>query len=1003
VLGSLETLTHFVRFQLDQLSAESGHHKFERLSFELARKRVCSNLLPPTGPVSAGGDQGRDAESIRTHLTKEGLARTAFVGLASDRNIVIACTLTQKGRVKAKIKKDVQVITGSGRPVTDIHYFCASDIPVASRHKLEAWARAEHDVELHIRDGQAISRDLADPDCFFIAMEYLSVPGDMYPQLVPDNTERWYRDSLAHWKNYQDKPRTFAMFSDLRSATHHATFEEDLQKDLPFWRERLEQFLAEGVNPVLRRRAVYEIAVASIRGLGTLDGQENRLSLYFSEVTGDGSLSDLRDASILVNYCLGAIVLHGIQLDEDEVLGWHADLTRELEQRLDATDRPGQRCEILHTLGYLRLRGDVSGDPTLPSGIETWLQLCDEVDHAPLFPLERFADFLTNSIELIGPHPKYDALARRVDELLATRVGRLVATEKCRDRAVAFHNQGQILRAISELHTIKVNWFADETLRGSVLSMLFIAGCYSDLVLFVAAKYYSLAAAWVGVDSEKPGVRRLVSRALFQAAEIDYRVGNWCGWLRLADLAIKSHAEFDPNPGDFDANPELERILFYAALVLAITQQISTPLAIEVQDVVSNWGLDDLIRDPLRAGREDWSNQDAAVIQADLEDRLGVRAYMDLADQREIVWHELGLLWRVRWRNDFQTTVGAEQLAAALQVAVTDFANIDLLLLKTEIDIFVSIDDIDTLSVEPNHTNEDRRWRVVLPRHQSGPKGDLDWQSATLAGVAIHLLRDVSLLPHSEFMAALEQVVKNGLMANVFVARPYGELYRDIYSEEALIRDLEIPVELRNQRLARFPTPHPEVSWINGPAPKYSERDSLEAIMNRYEGILTKLPVTIVRLSQCTEFQQTVAELRGEGWRDWHILLAVASIVGNIRMRLTLAPPELSAEAPDQNVLKKFTQQFIETMGDLNLESSAPVDLGEFTIDNLREHLGITMGATLKGLGLELHQDVPDLPAISEFLSRRYNYWTDDIEHPDPFCPAEKTLWIPDSAHVGSG
>jgi hypothetical protein len=116
-----------------------------------------------------------------------------------------------------------------------------------------------------------------------------------------------------------------------------------------------------------------------------------------------------------------------------------------------------------------------------------------------------------------------------------------------------------------------------------------------------------------------------------------------------------------------------------------------------------------------------------------------------------------------------------------------------------------------------------------------------------------------------------------------------------------------------------------------------------------------------------------------------------------------LAPPELSAEAPDQNVLKKFTQQFIETMGDLDLESSAPVDLGEFTIDNLREHLGITMGATLKGLGLELHQDVPDLPAISEFLSRRYNYWTDDIEHPDPFCPAEKTLWIPDSAHVGSG
>ena len=63
-------LRSYIRFQLEQLSVKNAAHEFERLAFELARLRVASNLLPATGPVQAGGDQGRDFESYRFDLDR---------------------------------------------------------------------------------------------------------------------------------------------------------------------------------------------------------------------------------------------------------------------------------------------------------------------------------------------------------------------------------------------------------------------------------------------------------------------------------------------------------------------------------------------------------------------------------------------------------------------------------------------------------------------------------------------------------------------------------------------------------------------------------------------------------------------------------------------------------------------------------------------------------------------------------------------------------------------
>ncbi|MDT7687885.1 MAG: hypothetical protein QOE46_644 [Acidobacteriota bacterium] len=43
------------------------------------------------------------------------------------------------------------------------------------------------------------------------------------------------------------------------------------------------------------------------------------------------------------------------------------------------------------------------------------------------------------------------------------------------------------------------------------------------------------------------------------------------------------------------------------------------------------------------------------------------------------------------------------------------------------------------------------------------------------------------------------------------------------------------------------------------------------------------------------------------------------------------------------------------------------------------------MLSTIKVLGLECHQMTPDFEAIEHFLRYRYNFWSDDIPHKDPF------------------
>ncbi|MEV4418225.1 NACHT domain-containing protein [Catellatospora sp. NPDC049609] len=205
-----------IKFAISDLGSKNGHHAFEQLCTHLARARIASNVLPATGPVSAGGDQGRDFETFAVSSER----RSAPPAAASPDRIVFACTIQRRG-VARKIRADVDKICRSGERPDQVVIFVGSDIEVAVRHKLQAWARTEHAVALEIFDAEAITALLCENDLFWIAEEFLHVPVQLGPRrlgqlsdLLSAQAEAASRTPHGHWG--LTTPRLLDVYIDRR-------------------------------------------------------------------------------------------------------------------------------------------------------------------------------------------------------------------------------------------------------------------------------------------------------------------------------------------------------------------------------------------------------------------------------------------------------------------------------------------------------------------------------------------------------------------------------------------------------------------------------------------------------------------------------------------------------------------------------------------------------------------------------------------------------------------
>ncbi|WP_328855199.1 hypothetical protein OHB01_08785 [Microbispora hainanensis] len=170
----------------------------------------------------------------------------------------------------------------------------------------------------------------------------------------------------------------------------------------------------------------------------------------------------------------------------------------------------------------------------------------------------------------------------------------------------------------------------------------------------------------------------------------------------------------------------------------------------------------------------------------------------------------------------------------------------------------------------------------------------------------------------------------------------------------------------------------PELESLTRPGPGYSRDKALEMVRTRYERLPPLMRHTLPRLLADVRVRATFAELRSEGWKDWHLLTALANLIVNTRVAAKCGTP--TWESADS-----YKDLFVTEMNRPEETDDPSVATDVVTRKALKDALDLSVMSTVHSWGLEIHLSSVDPGAVLKILGERYGYWTDDIDHEDFF------------------
>lgn len=964
-------LRQYIRFQLEQMSAKNEHHLFEELAFELARQTVSRRLVPATGPVQAGGDQGRDFESYRTYLANSPIASSVGAGLDGDDVLVFGCTLNKK--LEGKIKGDIKTICGSEPKPDAIYYYAVPDLVVAKRHELQAWSRKQHDAKLEVFDGQAIANLLAEPEHFWIAEQFLAVPAEMYPPIELGGEygrlrERWF-DGSREIANQAD-------LLEVKRGLRKATFKSELKPDLGKWLALMASVAQSQEGPI-QRRALYEIAVAQLRGRGKLDPAKWAVEQFFESFAKetDPAANEVEDATLLGSYAVSSFRRGDFAGPVEKAVAWADQARTAIDQSLAGDLADGSRFRLLLVRGHLDFDAVTTAeteDERAEKLLGYWELAMDVAETSPFADVDAVAGLLETVLPAIGDHPRFRALADRVDALVAERGGKAAGADQGRKRALKYLDAGQLALAIDQLQRVKEGWFAAETMQGSVLAMLQLAGAYLELNLPLAARYYAAAAIYSIGNSTGDDLRALMSSAAFLFANTYLLNGEGLSYMAVAGRAAELHVNFSADPEELEEQPNFSAAIVQTSQMRAMIATVAPGLLAHADAILDGWSIDPAYGRAIKemSGKKPWSAMSLAEIEAKLAKQSGQSLFNDVGNGVRFQWHALGINWSIE--ADAKSRIEAERIGAALQIALVDLSDKDLLIIPGDVHIRIEVAGTARSSMQQQPDNGVLRFVITLPT--TGESSD---EAARTMAMVSTMIVQASAMPFADYRTVLEAKMKRGLTARAFWVQPAGRLLGDVRS--LLLAGLPDLTGDAQPRLA-VPPPlaHIELAWRDGPAPGYSTENASIALNNRYSRTAAVAKAVVPQLMANPASRQALEEQHRLGLPDWQLINAIFNFALNASMEEELGGPLLGGTPDPSGVMQRAMKRM--EAGDM-----PSIDPARFDAGFLKFQMDLNVMATLKGWGLEHHRQTPDSAAIRRFLDARYNSSTDDIPHEDHF------------------
>ncbi len=91
----------------------------------------------------------------------------------------------------------------------------------------------------------------------------------------------------------------------------------------------------------MKLSAIYEAAYITLRGLGTLEGEEKNIREYFAAIHSMENAEELGAAAALWNCCFGAVAQHKLLVTLDEIKAWRTLLFTKVEEKLKLVHHRG--------------------------------------------------------------------------------------------------------------------------------------------------------------------------------------------------------------------------------------------------------------------------------------------------------------------------------------------------------------------------------------------------------------------------------------------------------------------------------------------------------------------------------------------------------------------------------------------------------------------------------------------------------------------------------------
>jgi hypothetical protein len=1005
-------LERSIRFGLSALSETNSHHDFETISLGLARKRIATNLMPATGPVAAGGDQGRDAESYWTNLTNEGAPTSLFIVGATDENVVLACT-TQQADIPSKIRSDLRSVCSRGEPVDRVVYFTLTPVPVGKRHELQEHARANHSVALDIWDALAISKELAEHDLYYLAVDYLHLPAELAPERPLSHRSRpeWYENDLARWRAKALPASTLGDLIDLRDGLRHASTDAALARDLPEWLKLAETLHENAATDEIAVRVQFEIAWATMRGTESLRPADEHVRAFFSLVPE--SLDDpgiLRDATMLLDLGYAAMLRHVTGIPRAELEAWHKALVDKIDAQLAEDPFPNTRARLLSLEAYLALHQKYPSDPLpkygevvpltetvaavrnrvrsggmpgmvgielidVDKGMNALRTLVDSLQDTPLFSVGDTADIFGLYTTKLADHPFYEHVRDGLDAAVERIEGEGARGNRALDRALQFNSEGRLLDALHEIHTAKMNWWHGDTLDGAINMLLLVAKIYYQLNLPLAAKQYALAASVVARGASDPALKHYVAEGLLIAATCDHHAGQSVTATHTFYLGLLAQSAYVENPMDSDSDPALMNMLQDQCHIFRAAHTVRPTLVPLLESILEPAGMMPAITTMLEAVSELPTSTEKEI--AEITDTSGMgRLFSDVGANRNYSWSALGLTWSVRCANERVAVLTTERFIAATQVVLADFARHDAYFVRGTLEIEIRA---DATNGRGGVNSVERTSGGVWTLHLTPAAGcDLDALHLETIGAVMHFLVTQSLLSQQDFSNLMEITFAGGLMHKSTIVRPYDELADFMTTEQLHVMSARPELCIGWSSTPSLINPSPDLQPRKSLASTYEKNRAqiLENIAYRYETIPTVIGPTLASLLQNPQFTRTARVLKSEGWLDWHLLIAIVNIV--INCRAVSRGMALTRQMTDSQ-----RQAFIDLAHTPALATDPVLPPEIFDEEELRFHLASAAASGVASIGLTIHAGSVPTDAILEFLGERYRYWNDDTPH-DP-------------------